>query len=576
MEPYEPFVLLDDAHTGEATLLTGLQRVDEVRFATIDGVLADGWQRGWHAFTWLPYSLGEAELGIRDGGPGAIFWFGHRSTDAETTWLKQSEGWLAGAEPDVTKDEFGAGIAQVHDAIAAGTTYQINYTHRVTARFAGDPVELYRRLRERQPVAYGVLAHLPAPAAPWTLSLSPELFVRVEGGVAITKPMKGTAPAHTDPAELSSDPKNRAENLMIVDLLRNDLSRVSKPGTVEVSGLFETERVGQLWQMTSTVRAELLPGTTPGGLLAATFPCGSITGAPKLASMALIRDVEHDPRGLYTGSLGLLEPDDSPLGWRGVLNIAIRTLEIDPAAPGRNARLGIGSGVVADSTADAEWEECRVKAGFARGVGPTVSLIETLRVIDGVAPLGARHQARLTSSAAALGFHGVAGDAVAKAVAALPPGDWRLRLQVSPSGVIDATHTPLDETSGPVRIVLCAEPWWQDRSLARHKTTHRAHFEDAYTEAQQQGAFDAIGWDVDGQVLEGTRTSVFALLDDGWVTPPLTLGVLDGVQRAAVLSDPALIGATEIREAAFTVEQLRQARRIVLTNAVRDILTATW
>ncbi|MDO5501387.1 MAG: anthranilate synthase component I family protein, partial [Propionibacteriaceae bacterium] len=371
MEAPAHFVGLEDAHSGRRILLTGWERTDLIDLTTIDGVLADGWRRGWHGFAWLPYDLGEAHLGVRGRAPGAIHWFADRD-EGPITHRKQSEGWLAGPSHDIGEAEFRARIGDVHEAIAAGTTYQINFTHRITARAAGDPVELYRRLFERQPVAFGVLAHLPEPSAPWTLCLSPELFLRVDGGVATTKPMKGTAPAETDPGALSGDPKNRAENLMIVDLLRNDLSRVAVPGTVEVPALFEIEQVGALWQMTSTVRAELRPGTTPGELLAATFPCGSITGAPKLAAMSLIRELERSPRGLYTGSLGLIEPSDDALGWRATLNIAIRTLEIDPDAPGHNAQLGIGSGVVADSTAEDEWAECVAKAGFITGAGPTV------------------------------------------------------------------------------------------------------------------------------------------------------------------------------------------------------------
>lgn len=569
-----PFVYLDDAHSRRATRLTDLREVAPVTFATIDAVLAAGWRRGWHAFAWLPYDLGEAELGVGDDATGAIYWFASRVVGDYPRLAEDSDGWLTGSVADVTEAEFAAAVAGVQGAITAGTTYQVNYTHRVTARFAGDPVALYRRLRARQPVAYGVLAHLPAPAAPWTLCLSPELFARVDQGVVATQPMKGTSPGDTDPRALSSDPKNRAENLMIVDLLRNDLSRVSVPGTVDVARLFATERVGRLWQMTSTVTAKLLPGTTPGAFLAAAFPCGSITGAPKLASMALIRDIEATRRGIYTGSLGLIEPESSELGWRATLNIAIRTVELHPDAPGHNARLGVGAGVVADSTAGGEWAECRAKAAFARDVGPTVDLIETLRVIDGVAPLGDRHQARLSASAAALGFGDVDG-VVRGAVDALPPGSWRLRLRVSPEGGISATRTPLPEAPGAVRVVLCSDPWPQDRYLARHKTTARDLYERAHGDAVAQGAFDAIGYTLDGHVLEGSRTSVFALIDDEWLTPPLSLGLLDGVQRAAVLADPSLIGTRAVREAAFSVEALRRATSIVVTNAVRGVMAAT-
>lgn len=573
MESLGHCVFLSDAHTGRRTFLSGLQRTDLVDLATLDHVLGDGWQRGWHAFAWLPYDLGEAHLGVRGSARGAVFWFEARE-EGPDVHLEQGEGWLADVRPDLDEEEFAARIADVHEAIAAGTTYQVNFTHRVTDRFAGDPVELYRRLFERQPVAYGVLAHLPEPAAPWTLSLSPELFVRVDDGVATTQPMKGTAPADTDPEALRSDPKNRAENLMIVDLLRNDLSQVAVPGTVDVPALFEVEQVGQLWQMTSTVRAELLPGTTPSQLLAATFPCGSITGAPKLAAMELIRRLERDPRGLYTGSLGLIEPGDGPVGWRATLSVAIRTLELDPDASGHNARLGIGSGVVSDSTAQDEWAECLAKAAFARGAGPTVDLIETMRVIDGAAPLAARHQARLDRSTAELGFAPVDG-LVQQAIGDTPPGQWRVRLQVAADGSAEVTRAPLDVQERHVRIVLAADPWGQGHVLGRHKTTARAHLNQAIEEAVAVGAFDSIGHDVHGNVLEGGRTSVFARIDGRWVTPPLHLGILDGVQRAEILANPGLLGADRIEEDPFTVADLRRAEAIVVTNAVHGLLPAT-
>ncbi|MBB1484877.1 chorismate-binding protein [Tessaracoccus sp. MC1865] len=566
----DPFVLLDDALAGRATLMTDLARVDSVTLGTIDASLDAGWREGLHAFAWLPYDMGEAALGIGGDARGALFWFADRSEVDAEEFLPHSPAWLTGTAHDVDRAQFSAGIEAVKEAIASGETYQVNYTHRILSRAVGDPRALYRRLRSRQPVSFGVLARLPEPAAPWTLSLSPELFINVEGSHAVSKPMKGTAPVTEHPSTLSRDPKNRAENLMIVDLLRNDLSRVAVPGSVDVPMLFEVERVGRLWQMTSTVRAELVPGTTPGHLLAATFPCGSITGAPKIASMHLIRALERDRRGLYTGSLGVIAPHDGPLGWHMTLSIAIRTVEID----GNTARLGIGSGVVADSTADAEWAECRAKAAFAGSLLPTVHLREAIRVVDGVAPLADRHQERLSRSAAALGLPpatGVVHDAVRDAPSR---GGWRLSVDLAPDGVVTVGVSPLEAVATPVRLILCGEPW-EPTPLAGFKTTDRSHYDRALAAAAERGAFDAIGFDSGGRVLEGARTSVFALLDGRWVTPPLTLGILDGVQRAAVLADPALIGADEIDEAEFTVDRLLGAERLIVTNGLRGCLEAT-
>ncbi|HJE50435.1 MAG TPA: chorismate-binding protein [Tessaracoccus flavescens] len=546
----EPFVLLDDALAGSATLLTALQSVDLVGLDSIDSSLRAGWSRGWHCFARLPYT-----------GNAALFWFAHRFAVDPDAFLPSTPAGLIDAAHDVTADEFAAGIQTVKEAIAAGTCYQVNYTHRVHATVSGDPRALYRRLRERQPVAFGVLAHLPEPAAAWTLSLSPELFLDVRDGLATSRPMKGTAPIESDPSALRDDPKNRAENLMIVDLLRNDLSQVADD--VSVPALFEVEAVGRLWQMTSTVTGRLRPDVGLGDLLRATFPCGSITGAPKLASMRIIDGVERDERGLYTGSLGVIEDG------RATLNIAIRTLEIDEAG---RARLGIGSGVVADSTAESEWQECIAKAAFATGLTPDVHLREAIRVVDGVAPLAELHRRRLSRSSAALGIP-LRTDPVADAIAQTPPGAWRVGIDVAPDGASAVTHAPLTPTVEPVDVVI-APAAWSPTPWSIHKTTDRAHFDDATAFATRHGAFDAIGHTVDGVVLEGARTSVFARIDERWVTPPLDLGILDSVQRRAILDDPALIGADSIEEAAFTVDDLRRAESVIVANAVRGPLTA--
>ncbi|MHA6525364.1 bifunctional chorismate-binding protein/class IV aminotransferase [Tessaracoccus sp. G1721] len=566
----EPFVLLDDAASGASTLLSGFRRVSEVQLDSLDAALRAGWDEGLHCFAWLPYEFGEAIMGLCADGRAALYWFESRTATDADAWLPEDRhAWLADVVHDVDLPHFRDRVAQLQEAIAAGTTYQVNFTHEVTARLVGEPSALYARLRQRQPVAFGALSHLPPPAAPWTLSLSPELFLQVEGGTVVARPMKGTAPADSDPEALRLDPKNRAENLMIVDLLRNDLSRVALPGTVAVPRLFDVERVGSLWQMTSTVTGTLAPGTTPAALLAATFPCGSITGAPKLASMRLIRATEGGGRGLYTGSLGTIEPAADSLGWRMGLSIAIRTLEIGDDA---GVRLGIGSGVVADSTAAAEWEECLAKAAFATTLEPTVTLKETLRVVDGVAPLAARHQARLDASASALGFGTVAG-VIEAAVRDTPAGRWRLSLDVTPAGEVTATRTPLDPDPPEVRVRLATAPW-APGPLARHKTSARALYDEAVGDAVGRGCFDTIGFDASGRVLEGGRTSVFALVDGRWATPPLALGILDGVQRAAVLAEPGLLGADTVSEEILTVDQLRRADAVVVTNALRGILPA--
>ena len=561
------FVTLDDATRALQTTLTGLARVDEVTIPEIDGALAAGWADGLHCFAWLPYDLGEAHLGVRDHAVGALYWFAERREAPPPSG--DARAFLAAARPTVDEDSFAEGVAVLQEAIAAGTTYQVNYTHAVRGRAVGDPRALYRALRERQPAAFGVLAHLPGPAAPWTLSLSPELFLEVDGGTVTARPMKGTAPATTDARDLSSSPKNRAENLMIVDLLRNDLSRVAVPGTVAVPRLFEVERVGDLWQMTSTVTARLRPTATVGALLDATFPCGSITGAPKLSSMRLIRAVEAGPRGIYTGAMGTIDPAPGPLGWRTRLSVAIRTLEVDDDGDGS---FGVGSGIVADSTAASEWAECRAKAGFLTRLPDSLRLKEALRVVDGDCPLADLHRERLSASAAELGLP-APGDAIAAAVAGTPPGSWRVGVELFPDGHVEVSRAALAPLDAPVAVLLAEAPW-PTGALARHKTSWRAHLDDAWRAAEAVGAFDTIGHDESGRVLEGGRSTVFAHIDGAWVTPPVRLGVLPGVQRAALFVDPGALGGGPLVERAIGVDELRAADRIAVANAVRGVLPA--
>jgi len=303
-------------------------------------------------------------------------------------------------------------IARIHDWIAAGDTYEVNYTYRLRMTAFGAPAALYRRLRARQPVPYGAFIGLPEGAA--ILSCSPELFFSHRAGQLVARPMKGTAPASGDvevdearAIALAADEKNRAENLMIVDLLRNDLGRLARAGSVHVPALFEVTPFGSVLQMTSTVEAEIPPATGLADCLRALFPCGSITGAPKRRTMEIIEALEPEPRGLYTGAIGWIDApaDDRAMG-DACFSVAIRTLVL--GAPGtdglRRGELGIGSGIVHDSIADEEYAECQLKARFVTALDPGLSLFETMRATrEGVALLD-WHLARLERSAAAFGF----------------------------------------------------------------------------------------------------------------------------------------------------------------------------
>lgn len=555
--------------------------------------------------------------------------------DAATPWgvaapggspLAESPGpaGITGLQASLDRDAFHRDIETIREAIRKGETYQVNYTYRLHFAAHGTPAALYRRLRARQPVRYG--AYLALPAVPGfagagpshVLSCSPELFVRIDGGRLIAQPMKGTARREFIPEGdsetargLHEDVKNRAENLMIVDLLRNDLSRIAEVGTVKVPALFAVEAHATVFQMTSTIEARPRAGLTMPELLRALYPCGSITGAPKHQTMKLIRSLEGTPRGLYTGAIGWFEPPapGASLG-SGCLSVAIRTLTLDaPRADGlRPGRLGIGAGIVLDSEPEAEYQECRLKGRFLTGLEPGFTLFETLHATRRE---GIRHRAahldRLARSADALGFAFDRAAAEAALDAALglgptrlpaelagsalaepPPPDEagrldsprRLRLDLHPSGRLDtrsATLAPLPaalhDAQGRIRLRRAALALPDlPHPLAAHKTSRRQHYDDAVRAAEAADAFDALFFTADGRLVEGGRSSVFVQLDGRWYTPPVADGALPGVMRAALLADPAL-GA---RERSITSAELARAEALIVCNALRGALAAVF
>jgi para-aminobenzoate synthetase/4-amino-4-deoxychorismate lyase len=525
------------------------------------------------------------------------------------TWPEPSVAGAANVVESVTPAAFVAAIGAVHDALRAGESYQINYTYRLGFDAFGSPAALYRRLRARQPVRYGALIALPGDE--WVLSCSPELFVEKTGERLRTRPMKGTTARGASPdadaraeAFLRSDPKNRAENLMIVDLLRNDVSRVAKTGSVRVPALFSVEPYPSIWAMTSTIEADVREHTSFADMLRALFPCGSITGAPKHRTMQLIDDIETTPRGLYTGMIGWVDAPPIPsAGDEGAcgdfcLSVAIRTLTLgaqaDDTGEVRRGTMGVGGGIVLDSVADDEYAECRLKAKFLTDADPGLQLFETMYATHegGVRHLD-RHLARLGASAAQLGFgwHEAAlRERLAAHCAQLPAGvAHRVKLVLSKSGEADITGGALspvrrlaDEpesssqvpTSAPVGVLLADEegfaPTRASQFLLRHKTTSRAQYDRAWHGAEAKGAFDVLFFNERGELTEGGRSNVFVKLDGQWYTPPLRAGVLPGIMRQVVLEDPSM----QARERTITRAELLRAEALVICNALRGALPA--
>ena len=459
---------------------------------------------------------------------------------------------------------YAAAFAAVKEQIARGASYQVNLTLRERFRFWGEPFALYRRLCAAQPAAFCAWLDLGGQAV---ASASPELFFARRGRHVEMRPMKGTAPRGADPRAdlqlrlgLAHSAKERAENLMIVDLVRNDLGRVAVTGSVAVPALFEVESYPTLQQMTSTVTARLRDGVGLADLFSALFPCGSVTGAPKRRSMAIIRELEEGSRGLYCGALGFVSPGDE-----AVFSVAIRTAVLDLHS-GRG-ELGVGSGVTWDATAAAEYRESLGKAAFLSAGAEPLQLVETLLWEAGRGyHLLSRHLQRLAASAAALGI-ACDNDVVARRLqAAAPPGAGRhkVRLLLAADGSVTVTTAllrPREGGAAPARVGLAVAAVDSREPLLRHKTTWRPWYDGVID--QHPGCLDVLFCNERDEVTEGTLHNLVVEHHGRLLTPPLAAGLLPGTLRQELLERGLLAEAT------ITRRQLLAARRLWLINSVR-------
>lgn len=575
-----PFVLLDDARpgAGSARLYTAPVRVvvahraDEVApaLAALDVARAEG----LHAAGYIAYEAGHALeprlAGLsRADGDAPLLWFGlfeaveHLAPDAVAERLPDPAGaWVGRPTPRISRSDYDAAFVRVHDWIEAGDIYQANLTFRAAVKVAGDPLAAYSAIRSRAAAGYGGIVWT---GSDWLLSFSPELFFALRQGQLIARPMKGTTPRGVTPEEddaartgLALDEKQCAENLMIVDLMRNDLTRIAAPGSVSVPELFKVETYPTLHTMVSTIAAKLAPDIGPGQALAAIFPCGSVTGAPKIRAMEVIAAVEPDARGAYTGSIGRIDPHGD-----AAFNVAIRTLHLRNRAD--EATIGLGSGVVADSRAGEEWDECLAKGAFLTRGQCRFDLIETMAFdpVGGIALLE-RHLARMRASAEAFGIsfdrHGVRNELQAATFRLRHPA--KVRLLLSPEGRLAIGTGPMPEAAtGPVIVALASrEVAPRDFRLA-HKTSDRRPW------PRVAGAWETIYVDGDGYLTEGSFTSLFVPRADGVLrTPPLSRGILPGVLRAE------LIDCGRAVEAELRVADLIDG--FFVGNAVRGLVSA--
>ncbi|MES2754471.1 MAG: aminodeoxychorismate synthase component I [Pseudomonadota bacterium] len=577
-----PFVLLDDARAGGAPARLYRNPVEVVTAGT-PGAVAPALERlraavdaGRHAAGYLAYQAGAAlVVGAPTRGAGDLLWFGLfdgyeeiAAADVAARLPDPAGAWAGPVVPQVARRDYEAKLARVLELIAAGDIYQANLTFAADVAVLGDPLALYARLRRAAGAGYGALIDT---GAVRLLSLSPELFFSLERGVLTCRPMKGTARRDADPAvdrglaaELAGDPKQRAENLMIVDLMRNDVSQVALAGSVAVPELFALESYPTVHQLTSTVTATLAPGRDAIDVLSALFPCGSITGAPKRRAMEVIAEIEDEPRGVYTGAIGRIDPDDGSGTGDAMFNVAIRTLELAHGTP--TARLGLGSGVVADSHPRDEWAECLAKAAFVTAGQRGFDLIETMAFdpVAGIALLD-RHLARMKASAAAFGFafdRHEARNELQAATFRLREAR-RVRLVLAPGGAIAIEIAQLPATPpAPVAIAIVPLPVAPTDFRLAHKTSNRRFYDAARAAA---GTSEVVFEDAAGRLTEGSFTSLFVERDDVLLTPPAGRG-LPGVLRAELLASGRAV------EAELTSADLTDG--FFIGNALRGLIPA--
>ena len=497
--------------------------------------------------------------------------------DLEKSQPVELDGGIVDVNFEIDEKAFCENIDSIHSEIRKGETYQVNYTFNITGKTYGSTIGLYKRLRQRQGCRYGALICYEGNRI---LSFSPELFLSKTGTNILTKPMKGTMSSRESSAqELKNDKKNRAENVMIVDLLRNDLSRISEVGSVKTPQLFQVENVGDILQMTSSVTSEISPSVTVTDLLRATFPCGSITGAPKKSTMGIISKLEHSGRGIYCGSLGWFDAVTS--GNKGLanftLNVAIRTVEIDSK---NNFSFGVGSGVTIDSNSQTEWNECLLKSDFFVKLPSAVGVFESMLLKDNIVLRQDAHFNRLSKSAENFGIpynldeiEFLLQEYIHNAKD-LNIGLWKIRVALSASGKLNIKHSKLQD------IIQNNVIFWAKDLIGRtsgvtnsndpllmHKTSSRASYDLAYSEAEKNGGFDAIFVNEKNEVTEGGRSNFLMKKKGVMLTPPLECGLLPGIMRGELLNS----GDYLIREEVIRKKDVNADTEIYLCNSLRGL-----
>ena len=517
---------------------------------------------GWHAAGFLSYEAAPAfdpAFPVKNGHKMPLLWFGIFGEPEYSPLRPPGPFNVSGWEPDTGEQAYKEAIRTIKKAIGHGDTYQTNYTIRLRSRFQGDDVGLFERMKRAQSCNYSAYINTGEHSV---LSASPELFFRLENNRITTRPMKGTVKrglsveedqAHAD--WLAGSEKNRAENVMIVDLLRNDLGRIARTGSVHVPKLFEIERYPTVHQMTSTVEAELDDGTDLIDIFGALFPCGSITGAPKVSTMDLISRLEHSPREVYCGAIGFVSPDRE-----AVFNVPIRTVLIEQESG--NATYGVGGGITWDSTSEEEYAEVMAKSSFLELERPEFSLLESLLLEDGRYFLEEAHLHRMSRSARYFGFpfdFEAISEELAKVAEKQPEGTYKVRCLLGQDTGISIETQKTVSTPRLPEVVLADYPVDRENPFLYHKTTHRT----IYDEHTEPGFYDVLLWNREGQLTEFTNGNLVLEIGGKRWTPPVSSGLLAGTFRNALLDEGVIM------EKELFVSDLESSSKIWMINSVR-------
>jgi len=557
--------------TDPAAIITCYRKDDILlAFRKID----DYRQKGFYVAGFLAYELGylleDALNQCYQTHDYPLMWLGvynkPRRLIKPVDFKNDDQYYLSEPVPTIPQNTYEKNVLKIKEHIGNGDTYQINYTTKYKFKLIGDIFAFYNRLKKNQTVSYTALINH---NNNYIISLSPELFFRTDKNRSVAvKPMKGTAERGLPAAWLAQDEKNISENVMIVDMLRNDLGRICQPGSVKVRKLFDVEEYETLWQMTSTIGGKLIPQFRTLEIIKSLFPCGSVTGAPKINSMRIIRALEKEPRNIYTGAIGYWGPDNE-----SVFNVAIRTLDLQRSGARRyEGEMGVGSGIVNDSLADEEYRECRLKAQFLFNSATDFSLIETMLSTDGRIKLLDRHLRRLKASAQFFNIpcnHTAIRQAVKK-YAALLAGRMRLRLLLNAKGEVLLEHRPATaQQSGPQQIVLSRHKTDSQDPFLYHKTTLRKLYDSEYQKCAESGCQDVIFRNEKNEITEGAISNIFIRRNGGCYTPPLRCGLLNGIGRQVMMEK------LQAEEKILYWPDLQKADEIILTNSVRGATTVT-